>query len=158
MDATDTSHDHSGGPSQQNTRGGVAGRLLLPSAHPMKQVIVGTYQMGFESVELVLREDTGGEFYATPALGKVARIKVGADHRYWNTVVAVLLHEAFELAMDRMRCRLAPSNAVSKDLGDYTFILSHVEFSECCARVGEFVTAALPSLSTAWKVWKKAEK
>ena len=32
----------------------------------MKQVIVGTYEMGYEKVQLVLREGHGGEFYLLP--------------------------------------------------------------------------------------------
>ena len=45
----------------------------------MTQVIVGVYTMGYEDVEIVLREGTGGEFYNCPGKGQIPRIKIGAD-------------------------------------------------------------------------------
>ena len=50
----------------------------------MKQIIVGIYSVGFEDVEIVLREGTGGEFFNCPEKGHCPRIKIGADVSNWT--------------------------------------------------------------------------
>lgn len=119
----------------------------------MKQKIVGVYNIGSEDVELVLRDGTGGEFYATPEDGHIARIKVGADYKEWHSVVETLLHEAMECAACRMKCRFVQLDKWSEDLSGVTIIMSHSDFSDACARVGLFVSEALPDLARAWKAW-----
>ncbi len=121
----------------------------------MKQVIVGTYYFGREQVELILREDTGGEFYVTPEKGKIPRIKIGADETEWSDIVAVLLHEASEMIYDRLRARYELSDDTARDHSAYMFMLSHVTFSEACARVADFISVALPDLKKAWEEWDK---
>lgn len=123
----------------------------------MKQVIVGTYEMGYEQVELVIREDTGGEFYVIPEKGSVPRIKIGADYSEWKDVVTTLLHEAFELVFDRLNCRYSPSNEITRDHSAYMFTFPHLVFSEACARVADFVTDALPDLAREWEKWKQSD-
>ena len=120
----------------------------------MKQVVVGVYGLGADQVELVLREDTGGEFYVQPEKGKIPRIKVGADHEEWGRIVAVLLHEAFELALHRSQCRFLGSDDMGRDHSEYLFVMRHYQFSDACAKAGYFLSDALPDLSGAWKKWK----
>ena len=124
----------------------------------MKQVIVGTYEMGHECVELVIREDMGGEYYTIPEKGHVARIKIGVDYKRWDEVVAVLLHEAMEFQADRHLARFRPTQDLSGDQHWYLFVLTHEQFSDCCAKVAEFLTVCLPELATAWKKWNKKRK
>lgn len=120
-----------------------------------KQRVIGTYYMGTESVNLVLRNGTGGEFYLTPELGSVARIKVGMDYDEWNKVVSVLLHEATELAYERMRARYELSGVGSGDHSSYLFVISHVNFSDACTYVAEFISDCLPDLKKAWRGAKR---
>ena len=120
----------------------------------IKQKIVGVYYIGYEQVELVLREDYGGEFYATPEVGKIARIKIGADYENFSEVVEVLLHEALEFVMFREGCRLEPSNNRTNDQGKYIFHMTHAEFADVSAKTAECLTDALPDLGKAWKKWK----
>jgi hypothetical protein len=122
----------------------------------MKQIIVGNYYCGYESVELVLRDDTGGEYFITPERGHIARIKIGADYVEWQEVVSVLLHEAMELVCDRLKARYQPTCNLSGDHGQYWFLLSHADFSDACGRVAEFISACLPDLAKAWKKIKRA--
>lgn len=118
----------------------------------MRQKIVGIYDIGHEDVELVLREGTGGEFFATPEHGHIARIKVGAEGA-WADVVGTLLHEAMECAACRMKCRFTALDKWSEDLTSILIMMPHADFSDACARVGIFVASALPDLARAWKAW-----
>lgn len=124
----------------------------------MKQVIVGVYEIGWEQVQVVLREGTGGEFYSIPEKGSLARIKIGADYRNWNDVVAVLLHEASELMYDRLQCRYMATNHLAGDHTGYLFMANHAQFSDVCWKVGELAANCLPDLQKAWKRWGDAAK
>ncbi len=121
----------------------------------MKQKIIGVYPMGLAQVELVLREGNGGEFYTFPEKGKVARIKVGADQKQWRDVVGVLLHEAFEFTAMQLALRYAPAPDLSRDNGNYLFVMTHTQFSDVSARAGEFISCCLPDLARAWDKWPK---
>jgi hypothetical protein len=122
----------------------------------MKQKTVGVYELGWEQVELVLREDTGGEFYFIPETGKnaIPRIKIGADYGYWKEVVNVVLHEAMEFALSRLGCRYNPSEDISRDHAAYLFSFCHTTYSQACAMVAEFLAACLPDLAREWENWK----
>ncbi len=120
----------------------------------MKQKIVGTYKIGGEYCELVLRDGDGGEFYSLPEHGHVPRIKVGADYQDWDRIVSVLLHETMEFSLARIKCRFYPEDDFGGDTHAYIFIMSHPDFSDACARTAEFMTCALPDLARAWKKWK----
>ena len=123
----------------------------------MKQVIVGTYEIGYDQVEIVLREDLGGEFYLIPEKGSIPRIKIGADHKDWRDVVAVFLHEAYEFVLEKLRCRYEKTDIVVGDHNGYLFILDHLTFSEACQRVAELATSALPNLKKEWEKWNQPQ-
>ena len=124
----------------------------------MKQKIVGSYYVGSESVQLVLRRGDGGEFYNTPEKGSVPRIKVGADEQDWIMVRTSLLHEITELMMDRLKCRFLPTNDFSNSHSAYLFVIDHTNFSDVCYRVSEFLDVAIPDTKKAWKKWNKKNK
>lgn len=121
----------------------------------MRQQRVGYLRFGFETVEVVLREGDGGEFYSCPASGEVARIKVGADYDDWSEVVRVLVHELFEYAMFREKARYEITGDVSKDSGAYVFMFNHAEFSNIAGKVSQALADGLPAVATAWRRWKK---
>lgn len=119
----------------------------------MKSRVVGTYEFGYELVELVLREGDSGEFCTLPS-----RITLGAD-RDWAVTVAVLLHEVFEFAVFRAGARYCPTGRVSPtSYADYLFVLDHETFHACCAKAGEFLTAAMPDLKKAHEKWHSRRK
>ena len=124
----------------------------------MKQKVVGTYDIGYEQCQLVIREGTGAEFYFLPEKGSVPRIKIGADQDKFDKVIKSLLHEAFEFSYCRMHGRFLPSEDMSNNHARYMFCFDHNQFSESCAVVAEFITAAIPDLKTAWEKWKKGPK
>lgn len=121
----------------------------------MKQTIVGSYYLGPESVQLVLREGTGGEFWSAPEKGACARIKVGADCSQWSRVVEVLLHEAMELAMMRIGARFEPAPDYAAGHDSYLFMMDHPKFTEAAARAGGMMADSLPDLAKAWNKWRK---
>ena len=124
----------------------------------MKQKIVGIYYLGYEQVQLVLREGSGAEFYFCPEKGSIPRIKIGADQREWWHIVDTVLHEAFEFAMERRQCRYHATEDTSRDHSAYLFVLTHTQFSDNCSKVAEFISAAVPDLSKAWRQWNKDKK
>ena len=104
-----------------------------------------------------MREEIGGEFIFIPEKGHIARIKIGADQEKWHQIVNVLLHEAQELAYQRIGGRWTPAYDMANDHAAYLFSLSHTQFTEATARVAEFVAGCLPDLEKAWKKWKKEQ-
>jgi len=124
----------------------------------MKQKIVGHFPVGVEYCELVLREGTGGEFYAMPEEGHIPRIKVGADQPEWDDVVVAILHEALELILSRLKCRYDTTDDQSHDMYDYLFIAQHKNFSDACVRLVDFIVPALPAAKKAWENWTRESK
>ena len=121
----------------------------------MKQKIVGTYYIGFNQMQVVLREGTGGEFWHCPEDGAVPRMKIGADQERWEDMLSCLLHESTEFLYDQLRVRFGRSNDLSKDHSEYMFMFNHNELSHSCACLGEFLAACLPDVATAWKKWNR---
>lgn len=117
----------------------------------MKQSIIGVFQIGHENVQLVAMLDNGdGEFYFCPESESLGRIKVGIANSNWENVVAMLLHETLEYAMDRQRVRYRITENLSRDHASYLFNFNHCQFTEIVACVSSFVTPALPRLAEAW--------
>lgn len=121
----------------------------------MKQKVIGTYYIGRDEVELVLREGHGGEFYISPEKGKIPRIKVGAEYKEWRSIVDIVLHESLEYVMDKMYLRYEATHLSTRDMAGYSFIFNHCQLSEICARVSDFMTEALPALEKEWKKWER---
>jgi hypothetical protein len=122
----------------------------------MKRTI-GHYELGHQSVQLVLRDGDGGEFYVIPAVGKTPQIVVGGGYDEWVRVVEVLHHEAMELALTMCGCRYNPAPDNGGDHTGYMFFMSHAQFADASARTAQFITAALPDLSRAWGKWRKGK-
>lgn len=124
----------------------------------MRQEHVGTYYLGWEQVDLYLREDTGGEFWVTPEKGRLPRIKVGGDYEDWQDILKVVLHEAVEFILNRNRTRYSVSGDLGRDHSDYLFVFNHPMLSECCGCLAAFIdTGALRDLEKAWRKWRKTK-
>lgn len=124
----------------------------------MKKELVGVYQLGSENVRLIMAHDkNGGRFWACPDHEKAATIEVSAGQDNWWQVVAVLMHEANELAYYRAGLRFSKTPDYANDNGSYLFVMDHTDFSEANARAAHFLTKALPNLATAWNRWKRVK-
>ena len=121
----------------------------------MKPRCLGDYEIGYESVSLYVRDGPGAEFYRQTKDANCPVIYVGLETASWKEVVTELLHEALELTLDRLHCRLYSSRNLAGDTGAYVFVFDHPQFSACCADVGEFLADALPDLETEWIAWNK---
>ena len=121
----------------------------------MKPQVVGDYEIGYECVRLVLRDGTGAEFYRLSDDVTLPTIVIGADQAAWRHVVARLLHESFELVYDRLGCRFYPSDDLANNSAAHVFMFDHQRFADCCAKVADFLAAALPDLQKAWKARQK---
>lgn len=125
----------------------------------MRQKIVGTYDLGGESVQLALREGDGGDWDSRTPEGRMPLLRVGDDGSdSWPGVVGVLLHEAEELVSARMGLRFRPNPDFAGDNGSYVFLMTHTQYSELTARVGLFMAVCLPDLARAWGQWRKVKK
>lgn len=123
----------------------------------MRQKVVGVYECGWEQIEVVLREGTGGEFWFLPKKGSVPRIKVGADQE-WRYVVSGLVHEVMEFQLSRLRCRYESPDDLGRDHSSYIFVYNHNQHSDCAACLADFLVRCLPDMSGAWKKWRKKSK
>jgi hypothetical protein len=118
---------------------------------------VGIYEIGWERCEILLKDGRDGSFSCVPSSGGFPVISLGADQP-WGDLVDVFLHEAIELTAVRVRSRFEPSCEVNKDHGQYIFVMTHSQLSECCARTAELLVKALPDIASAWRLWKKRGK
>jgi hypothetical protein len=121
----------------------------------MEQVVVGTYEFGFERAVLVLREGKAANAEFVPDSGGPVRILIGADEKQWRDIVESLVHEVQEIIMTKMECSWAPGYYIGNDSSRCKFTMSHMQFQEMCCRTAEFITPALPALAKAWEAWKK---
>lgn len=126
-----------------------------------KEVLIGNFDMGWQSVTLILRDGSGGEFCCIPDDGVCARIVVGAgkNESDWHACFCSLMHEAWEMAMFQADLRYSPSNRTGiASHADYLFVMTHEQFHACCAKVSEFMRPALPALEDGFKKWHKTNK
>ncbi len=120
----------------------------------MKQLIVGTYEIGSDYVQIVLQEGNDGEGYIKPEWGKVMRVKIGCDGD-WHSAVAKLNHELWELLLLKLRLKYCPYSDYANDVCTGLFVFNHEQFADISARVGMCFADCLPDVSKAWKKWKR---
>ena len=121
----------------------------------MKSQVVGEYEIGYECVRLVLRDGEGAEFELLPGGGGISAITIGCDDANWSHMVARLLHESFEFVSSRLGCRYYPSGDIANNSAAYVFMLNHQQFADCCAKVADFASIALPDFQKAWRGRRK---
>lgn len=121
----------------------------------MKRTRVGAFSCGTRTIELFAIPGTrGGDFHLNPE-GKPTEMNICIGYHRWYEVLQVLVHETMELCLIDVACRFrpAPDSAWSSDT--YVFHANHAQFSEACARAGEFIAAAQYELA---KVHRKAKR
>lgn len=109
-----------------------------------KTIKIGTYALG--CLEVKLDADLGvegGYFNLRPS----PHVVVGLKYHPWHEVVAILLHEAFEISMVIHGHKQRRVPIVNFDTGDCTFIFNHPDFARVCAEAGAFMADSLPDLA-----------
>lgn len=124
----------------------------------MREVFVGTYEMGYQRVRLILRDGTGADWRSLSEDGGLPWIKVGADPRKWVEIFRSLMHESLEASAFSCHCRYYQNNDVSDGNDMYLMVMDHGQFGEVSARAAEFISACQNDLSQAWKAWHKPPK
>ncbi len=112
---------------------------------------LGTFPLGPRNVEVFVDRAHGNGSFAGPESG----MEIGLAHQDFATVMGVLVHEAMEFAMMDIRCRWTPAPDISHGHDGYLFVMTHPQFGEASARVGEFLAAMVPTLYAAWKQEQK---
>lgn len=121
-----------------------------------KRIHVGTYQLGFQNVDLfVLPHDTGGEFFLCPDTHSPPRIIIGLNYPSWPECLAILLHETIELTLCTQNHRFQRSGKLSGDLADFTFILDHSQFSQVIAIASTFLSNSIPELAAHYQKYSQ---
>jgi len=127
------------------------GKALQRSGKPAA-IHVGTYELGYENVDLwLMPKERGGEFTLVPDGQPRAQIKVGGDYQRWQQVVNCLMHEAIEFAFCRRHVRFEQTEGLIGGHDRYRFFMDHNDFSEAIACASEFVTHAIYPMNKAWK-------
>lgn len=121
-------------------------------------VYVGTYEIGYEYVRVYLYSGTAGNTDFLPDDKGVAIIKFGADRKVWRDFVGVILHEAMEIAMNRLGLSYYPASGMNNSTSNVMFYMNHEQFEECCRRAADFISSALPDIEKAWKAWNVGDE
>lgn len=109
------------------------------------QILVGTFGLGHENVDLYLcSNDGGGSFYFQPDDKARARIKIDIMDCTWSDCVAYLVHEAMEFLMTREQHRFVPTGKTTRDMATYLFVFTHSDFTEHASRLASFLVDTMP--------------
>jgi hypothetical protein len=117
--------------------------------------LVGVYNLGGRNVEIYCIGEWGGYFCNSPTGTALPDIRVGLASQNWGKIVTALLHELTEFEMHNNGYRYDRSNNYGDDLCGYTFMMSHSQFSDICARVAKVLVQVLPALAEELKKYQK---
>ncbi|KKN03652.1 hypothetical protein LCGC14_1105560 [marine sediment metagenome] len=126
--------------------------------YEMKQVIVGVYDLGYQKIQLILREGTGADWQTLPKNGDVSQMSIGVDRGIWSQIFRSLMHESLELSIFLCHCRYYQNNDVSDGNDLYMMVMDHGQFGQVSAQAAEFICACQNDLSRAWKAWHRPPK
>lgn len=120
---------------------------------------LGSYTAGYHHIELYInKKDVGGTLWLTPGKGKLPKIEIGIDYKFFDQVMAVLLHEIQEYCLIKRQLRFRESQQLSNDHAQYLFSLNHCQFTEICVEVAEYIEEARKDLFNAWTNREKEQK
>jgi hypothetical protein len=118
----------------------------------VKTIKVGKYSAGLKTFNLHVRtveEPDGASFWLSAEEGD-ARIVVDINAP-WEDVWTWLLHEITEMVYSMRGHRSATSPSISLDNGQYLFVMSHTDFSECTSWVAEAIDTTRKDMKRAWR-------
>lgn len=81
-------------------------------------------------------------------------ITVGVNHHRWRHCLAVLMHEALEFAFMEMGLRFQYSPRWSDSHANYSFLMTHEQFSEAVDRSAEWIAFAQVEMAKVHKQTK----
>ena len=108
-------------------------------------MLLGTYQLGHETIALYIRKAEGGECAFSEH-----KIVVGTKGD-WDSVCDTLLHELTEYALFRNGCTYKREDFVTDDPNAICFHFTHSQFSNIISAVARVYIQVLPQLSKNFK-------
>lgn len=81
----------------------------------------------------------------------ITYVVVGVDHSRWRYCLGILLHEIMELAFTEASCRFENAPRWSDSHANYTFMMTHEQFTEATERAALWLTFAQVEMAKAWK-------
>lgn len=115
---------------------------------------LGFFELGWEDVELVVNESTGGLFYFIHPETRRPRIEIGLDNHEYEHIFGCLCHEAMEYSYTRANLRYDNSEKSTGDRGSFLFVFNHIQFTEATSRASEFIQSANEPLKKAFEEYK----
>ncbi len=112
------------------------------------QKLLGTWNIGFENVELYATTGPSGSWGTTvlgPKDGGRNRIYVDITTE-WQFTLDTLLHEVLEFQLIKLGHSYTPGLNLSTSSADKLFVFTHIQFTEVCSRSAWFLNEAVPSL------------
>lgn len=117
----------------------------------MSERLVGIFEHGWEPVELYVDfKSSSGSFMSLGGSNKILKMTIGLDHDSWWRVLAILIHEASELAYTRKCARFYASGNITNDHSNYLFSFNHPTFDDCCCIVADFITQVQDTIKDLW--------
>lgn len=115
---------------------------------------IGRYRLGPMWINVIVDHEQDGGWFDTDS----EELGVGLKASDWGVCVSILIHEAMEIAFMQVRGRFCPAPDYATAADGYLFVTNHPDFSEICARVGCFLTWAMPDLAKVWTSMKKIDR
>ena len=120
--------------------------------------LIGSYTLGMERVDLFVDPELNGAYYSPCPMEGRTWIRVGYNYSNlgtWETVIASIFHEAFELAASRMRLKWSDVMRESHSAANYLFVMTHEQFEEVMACTASYFAQCENDL---WKHFQQSHK
>ena len=124
----------------------------------MKEVYVGTYEMGAHPVRLYVASGTGAHTEFMPKDKLSMTMTIGMNHKHWRHVLGSLLHEAQESGMYNLGLSYQNYGWLNNQTSSFMFMMTHEQFEECCCRAADLISNCQVDLHAAWQKWQKHNK
>lgn len=123
-----------------------------------KQRFVGNWCVGHENVRVFCNGLGGASVDESPRDQGCAAMYIGLNHRTFDEVIELLMHEACELWLIRAGLHYIRSTDFRNATDCYTMIIPHDRFTQMCGFVSYFIFHAQPKVKRAWREHERARK
>ncbi len=122
---------------------------------------VGTYQLGYQDVQLFVDPDSNGGSGSWNAgtSGKTgAKIVIGINCALWYSW-GTLVHETVEYALTNLNASFAPASAfTSRSTDSRLFVATHKQFDEATQQSGNYIHECHKDFLKAYRKYHKNKK
>lgn len=119
----------------------------------MKEELISKIEINARRIDIYARNGSGADFWYDENK-HLFEIAVGIDD-CWEIVHSSLIHEAIELSMTLNGNRYQSTRDYATSHDQYTFIMTHPEFSNICMQASYII---IPVFSKLKKIWQREQK